>query len=761
MANTKVTTGVIKDDAVGADQLASNSVVTASMVDNAVTTAKISDDAILTAKISNSAITNAKMSANSVDSDQYVDGSIDTAHIADSQITSAKLDTNIAVGGTLTLGSHLIMGDGDILKMGAGADLQIYHDGSHSFITDVGTGNLYLRGANSVYIQDAVDNDNMIHAAKDGAVTLYYSNAAKLATATGGVTVTGTLTATTLAGTLSTAAQTNITSLGTLSALTVDDITINGSTISDSGDLTLDVAGAIVFDADGGSIFFNDAGTTIGSFVNNSTDFEIRSNENNRDILLRGTDGGSAITALTLDMSAAGAATFNSTITLKDTLSVNSSSTSGFLQASSNVLQLGSSDSIQFYSNNALAMTLDTSGNFAVGTSSPNAYTNVTTLTVNGTNQGRVDLEYGGTFGGSILALSGQTQIKASGGSQVMAFEVNDAERMRIDTSGLVGIGTQSPTAKLDVRGTVNGEQAVFTGGTNASRGLSILTAASGGQQDAGVIFNAQDTENGAAPYHAFQTAGTQRMKIHASGCIDLGADVDRSLGTNITTTVTSGSAGSGFWLSTGNSSATSSKIISSTNGSVGDLLINQGSGVNGGSIRFSSCDSEKMRINSNGQVCIGNSDLSGALINMRATPSVPSIETRNSTTGATHYALFFRNSGGNEIGFIKISNTGTTYDTGSDYRLKENVESIENGLERLNQLNPVKFDWKADGTSSEGFIAHEVQEIFPDAVAGEKDGEMMQGMDYGRITPLLVKAIQEQQTVIESLTKRIEELEG
>ena len=167
------------------------------------------------------------------------------------------------------------------------------------------------------------------------------------------------------------------------------------------------------------------------------------------------------------------------------------------------------------------------------------------------------------------------------------------------------------------------------------------------------------------------------------------------------------------------------------------------------------------MRINSNNQVCIGNTDLSGGLLNIRATPSVPSIETRNSTSGATHYALFFRNSGGSEIGFIKISNTGTTYDTGSDYRLKENAQPIQNGLERLNQLNPVKFDWKEDGTSSEGFIAHEVQEIFPDAVSGEKDAETMQGMDYGRITPLLVKAIQEQQTLIESLTARIATLEG
>jgi hypothetical protein len=219
MANTKVTSGVIKDDAVGADQLASNSVVTASINDNAITTAKIADDAILTAKISNSAITNAKMSANSVDSDQYVDASIDTAHIRDAQITSAKLDTNISVSGELTVGSHLNMGDGDILKMGAGADLQIYHDGSHSYIDEIVTGDLRIRSNSAIALLKSSDNADMLLAVPDGAVSLYYAGAKKLETASGGVTVTGTLTADDLeidSGTLSVDASNNRVGIGTI-----------------------------------------------------------------------------------------------------------------------------------------------------------------------------------------------------------------------------------------------------------------------------------------------------------------------------------------------------------------------------------------------------------------------------------------------------------------------------------------------------------------------------------------------------------------
>ena len=111
------------------------------------------------------------------------------------------------------------------------------------------------------------------------------------------------------------AAQTNITSLGTLTALTVDDITIDGSTISDGGDLTIDVAGDIILDADGGDIILRDVGTNFAHLSNSSNNLLIRSAINNADIVFRGYDGGSEITSLTLDMSDAGAATFNSTVT--------------------------------------------------------------------------------------------------------------------------------------------------------------------------------------------------------------------------------------------------------------------------------------------------------------------------------------------------------------------------------------------------------------------------------------------------------------
>ena len=99
-----------------------------------------------------------------------------------------------------------------------------------------------------------------------------------------------------------------------LTTLTVDDITLNGSTISDSGDLTLDIGGDLNIDVDGTDIILKDGGTAFGRFKRDSSDFIIKSEANNEDIVLRGQDGGATIDALTLDMSEAGAASFNSTV---------------------------------------------------------------------------------------------------------------------------------------------------------------------------------------------------------------------------------------------------------------------------------------------------------------------------------------------------------------------------------------------------------------------------------------------------------------
>ena len=120
-----------------------------------------------------------------------------------------------------------------------------------------------------------------------------------------------------------------------------------------------------------------------------------------------------------------------------------------------------------------------------------------------------------------------------------------------------------------------------------------------------------------------------------------------------------------------------------------------------------------------------------------------------NGTASATRYASWDYN--GSEIGFISQNGTtGVTYGTSSDYRLKEDVAPMTGALAKVAQLNPVIYKWKADGSDGQGFIAHELQEIVPEAVTGIKDeldadgNPKYQGIDTSFLVATLTAAIQE-----------------
>jgi len=115
----------------------------------------------------------------------------------------------------------------------------------------------------------------------------------------------------------------------------------------------------------------------------------------------------------------------------------------------------------------------------------------------------------------------------------------------------------------------------------------------------------------------------------------------------------------------------------------------------------------------------------------------------------------------GNLAGTISVTTTATAYNTSSDYRLKENIAPMTGALAIVAQLKPVTYKWKSNNSDGQGFIAHELQEVIPDCVTGEKDGEKMQGVDYGKITPLLTAALQEAIVKIELLEARLAALES
>lgn len=181
-----------------------------------------------------------------------------------------------------------------------------------------------------------------------------------------------------------------------------------------------------------------------------------------------------------------------------------------------------------------------------------------------------------------------------------------------------------------------------------------------------------------------------------------------------------------------------------------------------------SSSSTEAMRINSDKQVLIGTTSslgTNGERLAIEHTFPVSGM-TLNQTTSGTTYATEYRNQN-NLVGFVRCSTTATTFGTSSDYRLKEDVQPMSGSIDRLKALKPVNFAWKIDGSRVDGFLAHEAQEIVPEAVSGEKDAvdadgnPEYQGVDYGRITPLLTSALQDAIEKIEILERRIAELEA
>jgi hypothetical protein len=119
------------------------------------------------------------------------------------------------------------------------------------------------------------------------------------------------------------------------------------------------------------------------------------------------------------------------------------------------------------------------------------------------------------------------------------------------------------------------------------------------------------------------------------------------------------------------------------------------------------------------------------------------------STAGGANLAQFYNPNGA--VGAILVSGSATSYNTTSDYRLKEDLKDF-NGLEMISNISVYDYKWKVDNTRSYGVMAHELQEVLPDAVSGEKDAEEMQGVDYSKIVPLLIKSIQELKAEIELL---------
>lgn len=368
------------------------------------------------------------------------------------------------------------------------------------------------------------------------------------------------------------------------------------------------------------------------------------------------------------------------------------------------------SDGIRFLrAGSSESMRIDSSGNVGIGTSSPASFTGFTVLSIgSGTNGGILNIQKAGTSYANISADNNNLTLDAVVNTQSIVFRtgVGTAERMRIDSSGRVGIGTSNIYGDLHLQG---GEKnVIFT--STAADGVAGATIAR-------LISQARGYNNN----------GSEMASIDF---------------------VTNSSA----WFK--------GDIVFKTNNTDGtDPAVNA---------------AERMRITSGGEVYVGltNGNLGtdngwilnpsgggGTTANFSGTNE---IFTFNQRDGAGTTKIDFRN-GNVGRGNITWTTSGTAFNTSSDYRLKENVVEMTGALDRVDALKPSRFNFIADPEKTvDGFLAHEVQDIVPEAVTGEKDAvdeegnPIYQGIDQSKIVPLLVGAIQELRAEIESLKSQL-----
>jgi hypothetical protein len=175
------------------------------------------------------------------------------------------------------------------------------------------------------------------------------------------------------------------------------------------------------------------------------------------------------------------------------------------------------------------------------------------------------------------------------------------------------------------------------------------------------------------------------------------------------------------------------------------------------------SSPTERMRIDNAGRLFLNTTSITpsqNALVGSVTTGTLI-VSHENGNTGS-NFATFYYNS--TIIGAIaQASASSVSYNTSSDYRLKENISAVTDGISRLQQLKPSRFNFIADPDKTvDGFLAHEVQDVVPEAITGEKDAvdddgnPIYQGIDQSKLVPLLTAALQEAIGEIESLKARV-----
>ena len=368
-------------------------------------------------------------------------------------------------------------------------------------------------------------------------------------------------------------------------------------------------------------------------------------------------------------------------------------------------------------------------------------------------------------------ASDGNTQIQFFGGKSLFFNEGASNTKMTLNSTGL-GIGT-APANVITARAAQDTGLELNSAASNASRLIFAYDPA-----NTRWYINSTLSGSGTTLPLAFLIGNTERMRIDTSGNVGIG--LTPSAWTNQFIAIEGGDSNSQSAVSfqtNANAINLHSNSYYSTGykykftGTAGQYALggNQHewyiapSGTAGDAITFT----QAMTLDASGRLLVGQT--STGLLNLNGIDieggdsnggSYIIINHKLLTAAGQQYA-FFAYSGVKTGDITQNGTTGVLYNTVSDYRLKESVKPISNGLARVNSLKPSSYNWKSDGSVGEGFIAHELAEAVPAAVSGEKDALNADGsinaqsVDMSRIIPILVAAIQELTTRVQTLEAR------